>query len=156
MAGVWGQPAVNGSDVGSVPRRTAGHPSSLPDVIAVLALTVSAFLALVTAPETALTRMPVIGAAGSAVAGAAVGLVERSLTVSAAVGYLLTPFGVVGALAWARTAGVARLDDPWFDRVRLRNQMRRLQIMALLAFVLAVPHVVIIARAIQRTMGWGV
>jgi len=77
-------------------------------------------------------------------------------TLVALLGYLLTPFGVVVALACARRSGLARLDDPWFDRVRLRSQMRRLQILVIGAFLLAIPHVFVLARFLQVVLGLGV
>lgn len=70
-------------------------------------------------------------------------------------GYVFTPFGVVGALAVARRSGLENLDDPWFDRIRLRSQMRLLQALVLVAFVIAVPHVFVLARVIQGALGLG-
>jgi hypothetical protein len=131
----------------------------LPDIFAGGALLFSMLIAVVTAPEAMIGRLPLVSAvAGPLASGPAGALAASSIAVVAAsiVGYLLTPFAVVGALAWARSAGLAQLDDPWFDRIRLRAQMRRMQLLALLAFLLAVPHVFIIARAIQAAIGLGV
>lgn len=133
--------------------RTAERPSLLPEANAIGALLFSLFLAVATAPEAILARLPFL----SALAGPVAQLVATNRwTVRVALaGYALTPFWVVAALAWARATGLTRLDDPWFDRMRLRRQMRRLQAIALLAFLAAVPHIVIIARAIQSALGIG-
>jgi hypothetical protein len=114
--------------------RTVVRPSPLPELLALGSLVASVLVAYLSGDERILGGIPVLAALA---------------------GYALTPFAVVAALAWARTAGLARLDDPWFDRMRLRAQMRRLQVLALLAFGAAVPHVFVLARAIQRALGIG-
>lgn len=63
----------------------------------------------------------------------------------ATLGYLLTPFAVVGALVWARADGVRRQSNPWFDTLGLARQLRRLQLASLLSFVIAFDHVTTIA-----------
>jgi hypothetical protein len=160
--GTWG--TASGA-TGSAPSFSSGgaagvvvRPSTAPDVLAVGALVASALIAIVTAPEAILGRVPVLSAlAGPLAAGPGAALLasSASVVVASVFGYLLTPFAVVAALAWARSTGLTKLDDPWFDRIRLRAQMRRMQALALLAFVLAVPHVFIIARAIQAALGLG-
>lgn len=148
-------PSPPGSAVGVPAARSVGRPSSLPDLLALAALVVSGLLALATAPVATLSELPVLGATqGWFAEGPGVALADRPVAASV-LGYLLTPFGVVAALAWARSAGLRKLDDPWFDRFRLRAQLRRLQVAAILAFLLAVPHVIIIARAIQTATGLG-
>jgi hypothetical protein len=140
---------------------TAGvvvRPSTAPDLLAAVFLIISALIAVLTAPDAILGRIPAASAlAGSLGAGPGAALVASSARVvtAAVIGYVLTPFTVVAALAWARAAGLKRLDDPWFDRTRLRAQMRRLQLLALLSFLVAVPHVFILARAIQVALGLG-
>lgn len=124
----------------------AKRPPVGPDVLAVVAVVGSGVLALAHA------------AGGDPVA--AVAFVPDSLAdaatarpgVTALFGYLLTPFGVVGALGWARATGLRLLDDPWFDTVRWRAQLRRLQAASALAFGLAVPHVLVLARLIQAAV----
>jgi len=64
----------------------------------------------------------------------------------AVIGYLLTPFGVVASLVWARVAGIKQQADPWFDVIGLRRQLRRLQAATLLSFVIAYPHITTIAQ----------
>lgn len=64
---------------------------------------------------------------------------------AAALGYLLAPFVVVGALVWARADGVRRQSDPWFDTLGLARQLRRLQIASLVSFAIAFDHVTTIA-----------
>lgn len=63
----------------------------------------------------------------------------------ATLGYLLTPFIVVGALVWARADGVRRQSNPWFDTLGLARQLRRLQLASLISFVVAFDHVTTIA-----------
>lgn len=140
---------------GAASRHVAHGPSPLPDVIAIIGLVLSAVLALATAPEATIGRMPVIGGLASLAASGPGELIASRAVTASLFGYLLTPFIVVGALAWARQAGLAKMDDPWFDRFKLRAQMRRLQSMTLFAFIFAIPHVVIIARAIQASIGLG-
>lgn len=127
MSGQWATP-----DAGAT--RTVVRPSPLPEFLALASLAASGLVAYLSGDERILGGIPVLAALA---------------------GYALTPFGVVAALAGARTAGLARLDDPWFDRTRLRGQMRRLQVLALLAFGAAVPHVFVLARAIQLALGIG-
>lgn len=57
------------------------------------------------------------------------------------VGWVLTPFVVVGCLAWARILVVSNSSDPWFDRPDARKKLLVLQILTLLAFVVSLPHV---------------
>lgn len=57
------------------------------------------------------------------------------------VGWFLTPFVVVGCLAWARILVVNNSSDPWFDRPDARVKLRVLQVLTLLAFVASLPHV---------------
>lgn len=98
------------------------------------------------------TSLPAIGAAKRlgvapiAVAVAAlavsVGLIFFRLgSFGPFVGWLLTPFVVVGCLAWARILVVARSSDPWFDRPDARRKLRVLQGLTLLAFIASLPHV---------------
>jgi hypothetical protein len=108
------------------------------------------------------SRSPEIAAGSMLVASLALSLLvsggsdsDGPAALVALFGYLLTPFGVVGALAVARRSGLKNLDDPWFDRVRLRGQMRLLQFLAIGAFLLAVPHIIVLARFIQGALGLG-
>jgi hypothetical protein len=154
-------PAASGSGSFLVASSSGGvviRPSSIPDLLAVASLVLSALIAVFTAPEATLERIPFLSAMAAPLAtGPSAALVASSTRVVAAsvVGYVFTPFAVVAALAWARAAGLAKLDDPWFDRSRLKAQMRRLQALALVAFTLAVPHVLILSRAIQASLGLG-
>jgi len=108
------------------------------------------------------SRVPELVAGGALVASLALSLLgvggsdsDGSAALLALLGYVLTPFGVVGALAVARRSGLASLDDPWFDRARLRGQMRLLQVLAIGAFLLAVPHIFVLARFVQGKLGLG-
>jgi len=56
-------------------------------------------------------------------------------------GWLLTPFVVVGCLAWSRAQFIRESADPWFDRDRGRGTVRLLQLMTLVAFVASFPHI---------------
>lgn len=117
---------------GTPVHRTATFPARAPEVAAFSALGASAILV-------------VLGVADVVDA-------QRLQTLLATIGYLLTPYGVVVALVWARTSGTARQQkDPWFDVLGLRSQLRRLQIATLLAFFLAYPHVTTIARWVTTT-----
>lgn len=56
-------------------------------------------------------------------------------------GWILTPFVVVGCLAWARILVVNKSSDPWFDRPNAQTKLRVLQVLTLLAFIASLPHV---------------
>lgn len=112
--------------------RQASFPSRAPEIVAYATLAASALLALT-------------GATGIADA-------RRAQTLLAVLGYVLTPYAVVAALVWARSSGTARQQqDPWFDVLGLRSQLRRLQAATLVAFCLAFPHVTTIARWVTTT-----
>lgn len=57
------------------------------------------------------------------------------------VGWLFTPFVVVGCLAWGRFRYVVESSDAWFDRPDGRRKLLVLQVLTLLAFLLSLPHV---------------
>lgn len=57
------------------------------------------------------------------------------------IGWILTPFVVVGCLAWARVLVVSKSSDPWFDRSDARKKLLVLQVLTLLAFTASLPHV---------------
>lgn len=56
-------------------------------------------------------------------------------------GWILTPFGVVACLAWARAVFVKNSGDPWFDRVDAKRKMLVLQALTFVAFLVSLPHV---------------
>jgi hypothetical protein len=56
-------------------------------------------------------------------------------------GWVLTPFGVVACLAWARAVFVKNSGDPWFDRVDAKRKVLVLQALTLIAFLVSLPHV---------------
>ena len=58
-----------------------------------------------------------------------------------AVGWLLTPFVVVGCLGWGRAQFIKNSADPWFDRDRGRGTVRVLQALTLVAFIASIPHI---------------
>ena len=60
---------------------------------------------------------------------------------AAVVGYLLTPFGVVAALAWARIRHLRSTRNAWYDRSRGEQQLRILQILTLLSFLVGLVHI---------------
>jgi hypothetical protein len=76
-----------------------------------------------------------------------------SVRTVAVTGYVLTPFVVVGALVWARADGIARQANPWFDVLGLARQLRRLQVTALLSFIVAFDHVTTIATWATTLIG---
>lgn len=151
MSGDWvtKTPAAFNTTVSS----TAMRPSRTPEFVASISIICSAILALATAPQASIEALPGLGVVAASLADRLAGVVARDVALISVVGYGLTPFSVVAALAWARISGLKRLDDPWFDRVRLRQQTRTLQVLAVLSFMLAVPHVIIVARAIQKLIG---
>lgn len=110
-------------------------PSKVPEILTLAALIVSLLL-------TSWMRR-VLPVALGADASLFVGLV----------GYLLTPFMVVGGLVWARADGIRRQADPWFDVLGLKAQLRRLQLAALIAFVIAFDHVTTIAQWATTRIG---
>lgn len=138
-----GVPFPVGSGGGS--RVTRVSPGS--EILVGLLLTLSALIGL--AELLGADPDGAVGVVGAFVPDLLVRGVIDAPVVPALIGYAMTPFGVVLALAWARTAGLQRLDDPWFDASTWRQQVRRLQIAALLSFLVAGPHVLVLARAIQ-------
>jgi len=56
-------------------------------------------------------------------------------------GWILTPFGVVACLAWARAVFVKNSGDPWFDRVDAKRKMLLLQVLTFVSFLVSLPHV---------------
>ncbi len=114
----------------------ATFPSKGPEVTAYVALVVS--LAL-TSRLRGLLPVPVVSA-------------STSLSIAFA-GYLLTPFAAVFALIWARADGLRRQVNPWFDVLGLESQLRRLQVIALLSFVVAFDHVTTIATWATARIG---
>lgn len=133
MSGDWATQQPDDVFVAASTGRRSVRPSRAPEIASVAALVLS--LALVAVSS------------GDVGTGAAVTF--------AVIGYAFTPFGSVGALAVARRSGLKNLDDPWFDRIRLRSQMRLLQVLVLVSFFIAVPHVFVLARVIQGALGLG-
>ena len=131
-----------GSGVSEVPSSTsttssvATFPSKVPEVTAYVALVVSLVL---TSRLRGLLPVTVVSA-------------SWSLGIAFA-GYLLTPFAVVFALVWARADGLRRQVNPWFDVLGLASQLRRLQIAALLSFIVAFNHVTTIATWATARIG---
>lgn len=120
----------SGADVAPrlVSSGTPSFPSKAPEIVAVAALAVSLLLT-----TTVRDLLPFLS------------LGVGSVRTVATVGYLLTPFVVVGSLVWARADGIQRQVDPWFDVLGLARQLRRLQAVALLSFIVAFDHVTTIA-----------
>jgi hypothetical protein len=114
----------------------ATFPSKVPEVTAYVALVVSLVL---TSRLRGLLPVTVVSA-------------SWSLGIAFA-GYLLTPFAVVFALVWARADGLRRQVNPWFDVLGLASQLRRLQIAALLSFIVAFNHVTTIATWATARIG---
>jgi hypothetical protein len=114
----------------------ATFPSRAPEIAAYVSLGVSLLL---TTRLRAVLPVPAVDAA-------------TSLGIAVA-GYVLTPFAVVFALVWARADGIRRQLNPWFDVLGLASQLRRLQIIALLSFVIAFDHVTTIATWATARIG---
>lgn len=87
-----------------------------------------------------LSLLPVI-VAGVALALSAALVFVRLGTAGPFIGWILTPFVVVGCLAWGRALFVSNSSDPWFDRPDGRRKLLILQLMTLVGFVLSLPHV---------------
>lgn len=115
---------------------TPSFPSKAPESIAYLALAISVLLT-----TTFRDFLPFLTLGADAVQAIAF------------VGYLLTPFAVVGSLVWARADGIGRQSDPWFDVLGLARQLRRLQAVALASFIVAFDHVTTIATWATTRIG---
>jgi len=87
-----------------------------------------------------LSPLPVFVAAGALLASTALMFVGKAWPLPA-VGWLLTPFVVVGCLAWGRAQFIKSSADPWFDRDRGRGTVRVLQALTLVAFIASIPHI---------------
>lgn len=87
-----------------------------------------------------LSVLPVI-VAGIALGLSAALVIVRLGTAGPFIGWILTPFVVVGCLAWGRALFVSKSSDPWFDRPDGRRKLLILQVMTLLGFLLSLPHV---------------
>lgn len=57
------------------------------------------------------------------------------------VGWLLTPFAVVGCLMWARILMIRGLADPLFDQADARRKQLVLQLLTFVAFIASAPHI---------------
>jgi len=87
-----------------------------------------------------LSTLPLIAAAVALVISIVAALTMRT-GVGPIVGWILTPFVVVGCLAWARFLFLSKSSDPWFDRTDGRRKLRILQVITLLAFLVSLPHI---------------
>jgi hypothetical protein len=113
-------------------------PSVGPLILAGIALVISAVLVLHDASHVALAS------------------VLRSELIASAIGYVLTPYVVVAALVWGRADGLSKQFDPWFDRARQRHRLQGLQLAVVAGFVVALGHIVRIARWVEANLGSGV
>ena len=103
--------------------RIASKPSPLPLIVAIVALVASVSLAV---------------------------LFRDSLP-AAIVGYLLTPFAVVGCLGWARGQHLNRLPDLWYDSTQGAKQLMMLQILSAVAFLVGFVHMWRIATEVASS-----
>lgn len=87
-----------------------------------------------------LSLLPLIVPSVGIVASIAVAALWRT-GAGPVVGWILTPFVVVGCLAWARFLVLSKSRDPWFDRADGRRKLRILQVLMMLAFVVSLAHV---------------
>jgi hypothetical protein len=134
--GGFGSNTTESTSVLSPQSNQATFPSRAPELAAYVALGLSLLL---TTRLRGFLPVPTVGAA-------------TSLGIAVA-GYVLTPFAVVFALVWARADGIRRQLNPWFDVLGLASQLRRLQIIALLSFVIAFDHVTTIATWATARIG---
>ena len=68
-------------------------------------------------------------------------------------GYVLSPFGVVGALAWARSEHLKRSDNPWYDVSRGERTLTVLQALAAFSFLAGAIHAWQIGVMLTQGMG---
>jgi hypothetical protein len=132
----FGAPSIESHAGGYTSTGQATFPSKAPELTAYVGLAVSLLL---TSRIRRLLPLP--------------DLTAMTAVYTSVAGYLLTPFAVVLALVWARADGVRRQTDPWFDVLGLSRQLRRMQIGALLAFVIAFDHVTTIATWATARIG---
>lgn len=107
---------------GSSPR-TASKPSPLPLIVAIVAL----------------------------IASVALAVLFRDSFPAAIVGYLLTPFVVVGCVGWARGRHLNRLPDLWYDGPQGAKQLTMLQITSAVAFLIGFAHMWRIATEVASS-----
>jgi hypothetical protein len=60
----------------------------------------------------------------------------------------LTPYVVVACLVIARRQDLRKLSDPYYDRFAAKRGLVVLQVLAAVAFVVSVPHVLHLARTV--------
>lgn len=87
-----------------------------------------------------LSSLPVFVAGGALVLSTFVMVVGRVWPLPL-LGWLLTPFVVVGCLVWARVLFLRASTNPLFDQVAARRLLVLLQAMTFVAFVASIPHV---------------
>lgn len=63
-------------------------------------------------------------------------------------GYILTPFGVVVTLVWARTAHLKMSAEIWYDRFGGQRLIRLMQVVTAVAFVVGAFHIWRIATSL--------
>jgi len=108
--------------------QTVEYPSPLPIVVGLVSLVVSTFLVV----------LQISG--------------NHSLTMHA-LGYIFSPFGVVGALAWARNEHLKRSDNPWYDVIRGERTITILQALAAFSFLIGAVHAWQIGVILTQGMG---
>lgn len=87
-----------------------------------------------------LTLVPTFVAIVALAASSALVVVGRTWPLPL-LGWLLTPFVVVGCLVWARALSIRSAANPMFDREEARKRLVVLQILTFLAFLVSLPHV---------------
>jgi hypothetical protein len=56
------------------------------------------------------------------------------------IGYLLTPFVVVGTLSFARHSHLKKSDDPWYDTFKGEKFLKLLQVLTAASFLVGLGH----------------
>ena len=110
-------------------RRDDGRPQDAP-----------ASVSMDTVRAQHLSPLPVFVAGGALVLSTLVMVVGRAWPLPL-VGWLLTPFVVVGCLVWARVLFVRSSTNPLFDRIAAKRILMILQILTFVAFIASLPHV---------------
>lgn len=87
-----------------------------------------------------LSPLPVFVAGAALVASTVLMFVGKAWPLPL-LGWILTPFVVVGCLGWARVLVLKGSSDPWFDRAHAQTSVRLLQVLTFVAFVASIPHI---------------
>ena len=68
------------------------------------------------------------------------------------IGYLLTPFVVVGTLSFARHGHLKKSDNPWYDAFKGEKFLKLLQVLTAASFLVGLAHAWFIGVLVSQGM----